>query len=486
MAVNVHACASSVIVPWFSRKEWLEVFSRAYSCDVDKWKEARDAMLVWQARVSKLPIGVDLTLPLLQAKIVGADPSIDSDVKSIMQGTALQRFVTNVVKLPQTNFYTAQTLHKLAASIGLPGHLVDLRNEIVHGDSGWFGGCTVSKALDTSYKWVKNYYWLQELPQMKLTKTNNSLKDDENWKTFLNRLNSLAKTMFVDGEPVENKALEAIMEDFTTFFHTNPNESMEALMNNIFLPKDIPSKVFKIYRKPGKKSVCNCFFKQSVVHALNPFLNSLFMTEGVAEQLIDDFIFKGQGSNDLAVEWIHILIESFIDLPPKKGNKWRCSKHKFHINQGTVVINWKTVLIKLFSTEEEWAINLAVRLLETTSTSLTANQVEQVMRLIQILSNNEDDVKKTPKTVNGKPFDDDLFDIDSVLREVSKHTQVDEELDKRVKEAALPVCSSSSTYIRTPLGILPSQKNNKQFYKELLLHYPERNSEPPKKRKKQI
>ncbi|MPC68207.1 hypothetical protein E2C01_062404 [Portunus trituberculatus] len=112
-------------------------------------------MLVWQARVEKLPAGVDVTLPLLQAKIVDADPTVENSVKSIFLASALQRFVTSIVKLPQTKYYRAHSMHNLAQEIGLPMHLVDLRNELVHGHGGWTGGETVHRALDTAFKWIK-------------------------------------------------------------------------------------------------------------------------------------------------------------------------------------------------------------------------------------------------------------------------------------------------------------------------------------------
>lgn len=46
-------------------------------------------------------------------------------------------------------------MHHLALEIGLPMHLVDLRNEIVHGHGGWGGGESVHKALEVSFKWIK-------------------------------------------------------------------------------------------------------------------------------------------------------------------------------------------------------------------------------------------------------------------------------------------------------------------------------------------
>ena len=65
------------------------------------------------------------------------------------------RFVTSIVKLPQSKYYKAQPMHCLATEIGLPMHLVDLRNEIVHGYGGWGGGEAVFKALEVAYKWIK-------------------------------------------------------------------------------------------------------------------------------------------------------------------------------------------------------------------------------------------------------------------------------------------------------------------------------------------
>lgn len=63
--------------------------------------------------------------------------------------------MTAIVKLPQTKYYRAKSIHHLALEIGLPMHLVDLRNEIVHGHGGWGGGESVHKALEVSFKWIK-------------------------------------------------------------------------------------------------------------------------------------------------------------------------------------------------------------------------------------------------------------------------------------------------------------------------------------------
>ena len=62
------------------------------------------------------------------------------------------------MKLPQSKYYENKTLHTLAANIGLPAHLVDLRNEIIHGDCGYAGGCTIAEAVETCYTWVKVCY----------------------------------------------------------------------------------------------------------------------------------------------------------------------------------------------------------------------------------------------------------------------------------------------------------------------------------------
>lgn len=472
----------TVIVPWFSRQEWLEVFKGTYSDDVNLWKEARDTMLVWQARVRKLPVGVDLTLPLLQAKIVDADPLVDKDVKSIMQGTALQRFVSSVVKLPQTEYYHNQNMHKLAASIGLPAHLVDLRNEIIHGDAGWAGGCTITEALETSYNWIKNYYWYEELPQMKQKQNNVAEAPTVDWKYLFHVLSHYAKVVYSGSCSAAKvnriKASRSVIKAFQQMYPTNPKKCTNAIITRLLIPTNMPAKLCH-YQQSEKTASCGCFFNLNVVKAIDSILSSLLMVEGSTELLLS-CLSKVQKKQEISIEWIHLIVESFVELPCKKDGKVACRQHLLQVDK-SITVNWKSVVEKLLTIEEEWAASLAVRIMNASETSFSESQVKQTANLLKLIKFiGKDTAKQTAEIFDGVT-DADLYDVDTLL-DVSHELSSDA---MKVSQKIRASVSPSVTCARTPLGILPHQIGNKQFYKELLLHYPgDRNNEPPLKRKK--
>ncbi|KAK8747708.1 hypothetical protein OTU49_016550, partial [Cherax quadricarinatus] len=240
------------VVPWFSRQEWMDVYKAIFSDDINCWKEAKDTMLVWQARVNKLPIGIDVTLPLLEAKVLDADPTVENSVKSILLATAVQRFVSCIVKLPQTKYYQKQTMHDLARDIGLPMHLVDLRNEIIHGTGGWAGGQTIHKALETSYDWIKNYYWENEWKKMMQVMPEGyslPLIPQDNWQKFLKLLKRYSTLVIPKSRMAEfnRKHLKRTSNDLKwaleNMYAEDSQECIKALISHLLIPKAMPNLV---------------------------------------------------------------------------------------------------------------------------------------------------------------------------------------------------------------------------------------------------
>lgn len=60
-------------------------------CPVNSKASRMLLMVQLISRVEKLPAGIDVTLPLLQAKIIETDPTVEAAVKSIFLASALQR-----------------------------------------------------------------------------------------------------------------------------------------------------------------------------------------------------------------------------------------------------------------------------------------------------------------------------------------------------------------------------------------------------------
>ncbi|XP_064080551.1 uncharacterized protein LOC135197342 [Macrobrachium nipponense] len=428
----------TVIVPWFSRQEWLEVYRGIHGNDVERWKEARDCMLVWQARVSKLPIGVDLTLPLLQSKIVSADPFLDSDVKSIMQGTALQRFVSNVVKLPQKKYYNHQTLHKLAAEIGLPGHLVDLRNEIIHGDSGYAGGCTVETALETSFMWIKNYYWYPESTQM-------------------------------NGRTAKR--------------HQNPSRELEVLHEKKKSEQVLSHNFFFYLQAMRKMDKCGCFFNFHAIKGIDTFLKAILINNGSTQLMLNSLLRKLQENKEVASAWIILIVASILKGPTLKGKKGKngiCQRHFLSLQKNGV--NWKRIACKLLTLEEEWSVDLATKIMNSSESNISEVQIKKIMSLLDISACKEQDRKSDRiHDISSETSDDELFNVESVLESVYENKTETCDESGKVQVASL----LHEAGAMTPLGILPHQIDNKLFYKDLLLHYPdEQDFEPPPKRLK--
>ncbi|XP_068237492.1 uncharacterized protein [Palaemon carinicauda] len=478
----------TVIVPWFSRQEWVEVYRGAFSNDVERWKEARDSMLVWQARVRKLPIGVDLTLPLLQSKIVCDDPFVDTDVKYIMQGTALQRFVSNVVKLPQTQYYSHQTLHKLAAEVGLPGHLVDLRNEIIHGDSGYAGGCTVENALDTAYGWIKNYYWDPEYSQMKLATEKVFQKPSGNWRRFLGSLKNYTSTILEDTQLNNcddknfNKSSAYAVKLFHYFYTSDPQGCVNAIVDHMLLPLGQQCKLHT--SDNGKMDKCECIFNLCVIKGVNIFLKAVLMNNGSTQLMLNALLRKikenTEENMEVASAWIILIVASLIKCQGAEGKNRICRKHILSLQKNGV--NWKRIACKLLTLEEEWSVDLATRIMKSSESNIPEAQVKKVMSLLDISSCKGQD-KKSNRTddISSLMSDDELFDIESVLDHFNENNPEASTVSGKVQMASLS-CDIGAI---TPLGILPHQVNNKLFYKELLLHYPDdQDFESPPKRQR--
>ncbi|KAG0721751.1 Ribosomal biogenesis protein LAS1L [Chionoecetes opilio] len=304
-----------VVVPWFSKEEWLETYKAAFSDDVCRWRDAKDTMLVWQARVEKLPAGIDVTLPLLQAKIVEADPNVENAVKSIFLASALQRFVTSIVKLPQTNYYRAQSMHNLALEIGLPMHLVDLRNEIVHGHGGWAGGETVHKALEVSYKWIKGYYWDAEFEKMH---SNQSGISPEEWEDFLFLLKDYTKLIISFAKKKRSaylKVKKGLIQSLVSLYSMDPEECMKAIVSHVLLPE---------------------------------------ASSDLAKHL-------GSEYSKLSSEWICLISGALLELKCFCSQEYHCASHSVMLEEPREGVDWKRVVVELLEAQSEWSTDIAFK-----------------------------------------------------------------------------------------------------------------------------
>lgn len=477
------------VVPWFSRQEWMDVYKAIFSDDINCWKEAKDTMLVWQARVNKLPIGIDVTLPLLEAKVLDADPTVENSVKSILLATAVQRFVSCIVKLPQTKYYQKQTMHDLARDIGLPMHLVDLRNEIIHGTGGWAGGQTIHKALETSYDWIKNYYWENEWKKMMQVMPEGyslPLIPQDNWQKFLKLLKRYSTLVIPKSRMAEfnRKHLKRTSNDLKwaleNMYAEDSQECIKALISHLLIPKAMPNLVQQL--QSDKNWPCGCFFKKNIISGVGTIISSLHLVEGSTELLVSHLIKKGSENPKVASEWIRLIVGSVLGLSVFYNRSEDCRNHSLKI-ETKLYVEWKLIVLELLEAEAEWATDIAMRIMTCPTTGFGESQRKSIDELLQIMKGkSEDNLKEAEEPTNKSK--DGVYTIDDIVEAAREHSVNVLAKMERLK-ASLIFPGKILVDIDAPLGVLPHQRDNTAFYKELLLqHADTRENSPLTKRRK--
>ncbi|KAK8385723.1 hypothetical protein O3P69_016478 [Scylla paramamosain] len=466
------------------REEWLETYRATFSSDVGRWKDAKDTMLVWQARVEKLPAGVDVTLPLLQAKIVDVDPTVESSVKSIFLASALQRFVTSIVKLPQTNYYRAQSMHNLALEIGLPMHLVDLRNEIVHGHGGWAGGETVHRALDTAYKWIKGYYWDAEFEKSQMKQCDVSGISKERWQGFLSLLRKYTKLTISFARkkvPIYIKVKNALIRNLESLYLLDPEECTKAIVSHVLLPETRSD--LARHHEGVDVCECGCCIDDRVLERVEPLLAFFCSIEEGIELLLSCLVKRGQEHSKLASEWVCIIAGALLELPCFSSQVSHCSGHLVVLEKPPGGVEWKRVVVDLLAAHSDWSTHTAFRIIESPETRITESQLESIKDLVYVF-NGGSQARNGKESKASTHTGEDLYTIDSILA-TAKHLSLGDRRKLERLRIAVTGIASESTSSDVPLGVLAHQRNNSLFYKELILHYPDSDSAPlPSKRPK--
>ncbi|XP_071523922.1 uncharacterized protein [Panulirus ornatus] len=431
-----------IVVPWFSREEWLEVYEDTFSNDIVRWKNARDTMTVWQAR-----------------------------------------FVSAIVKLPQKNYYSSQSLHTLAADIGLPMHLVDLRNEIIHGSGGWEGGETIYKAFETAYEWIKGYYWDVELPRMQVTSiTAYDETSPEVWQRLLELIKCYAALVFSRSSPTEEdpliprQAYWDLVKILETLYPEDPQYCIEAVVSHLLVPEGSPE-LMQHFQDSTDHS-CGCFFKHSIIVGTCGVIRFLYEMDGSIELLFSCLIKKGHEHSQLVSEWICLLAGAILGLPLSYSCDSDYSYHKLK-TYWKIEISWKRVVVELLESEADWATCIATKIMSCPTTGFTESHRKNIEELLLAFKgNNKYHCNKTVKTIS-KVLKDDTYTVDNIAEVAQEHY---EKVHSRVEQLKGSVMfpgtgeikgSKVLTSVDAPLGVLPHQKDNPLFYKELILHYPD-------------
>ncbi|XP_017761785.1 PREDICTED: uncharacterized protein LOC108551952 [Eufriesea mexicana] len=155
-------------VPWFSLAEWFQVYKQIYSNDIDEQMKGYETLLVWKARIPKLPIGIDCTLSIMQVCIRDREwtPKINSgelplsyeNDLCLMYSTTIMRllnYISNVGHTKQTSLF------QIAQQLNIPKWIVNLRHDTAH--SHELPSIGVLKiAVNILLTWLHEEYWVAE------------------------------------------------------------------------------------------------------------------------------------------------------------------------------------------------------------------------------------------------------------------------------------------------------------------------------------
>ncbi|XP_066597029.1 uncharacterized protein [Prorops nasuta] len=171
------------VVPWFSTSEWYNVYKLVYSNNVSDQAEAYKMLLVWKARVPKLPVGIDCSLALMQICLRDREwtPKINKgelpihyeDDLRLMYSTTIMRTLNSISHVGLTK---QTSLFQIARQLRIPEWIVNLRHDAAHGHELPSIGI-MRTAVNILLTWLHEEYWCVEAKTME--------------ECYLNRLEAL-------------------------------------------------------------------------------------------------------------------------------------------------------------------------------------------------------------------------------------------------------------------------------------------------------
>nr|XP_053646839.1 uncharacterized protein LOC128698569 [Cherax quadricarinatus] len=396
------------------KQEWMDVYKAIFSDDINCWKEAKDTMLVWQAR-----------------------------------------FVS-VLLLPQTKYYQKQTMHDLKRDIG-PQHL--------------------------------NYYWENEWKKMMQVMPEGyslPLIPQDNWQKFLKLLKRYSTLVIPKSRMAEfnRKHLKRTSNDLKwaleNMYAEDSQECIKALISHLLIPKAMPNLVQQL--QSDKNWPCGCFFKKNIISGVGTIISSLHLVEGSTELLVSHLIKKGSENPKVASEWIRLIVGSVLGLSVFYNRSEDCRNHSLKI-ETKLYVEWKLIVLELLEAEAEWATDIAMRIMTCPTTGFGESQRKSIDELLQIMKGkSEDNLKEAEEPTNKSK--DGVYTIDDIVEAAREHSVNVLAKMERLK-ASLIFPGKILVDIDAPLGVLPHQRDNTAFYKELLLqHADTRENSPLTKRRK--
>ncbi|XP_060589258.1 uncharacterized protein LOC132744527 [Ruditapes philippinarum] len=150
-----------VVFPWMNREEVRFVYEELFSTDVIKQKHAIERISVWKSRSKKrLPAAVESTSSFINAHLASREVDassfgVDFHLRNLYS-MAVIRFVNHITEKGQQGAF-AKPVHVVAAVLGVPEWIVELRHEATHGSLPSLNELTAASSW--ALEWLKKNFW---------------------------------------------------------------------------------------------------------------------------------------------------------------------------------------------------------------------------------------------------------------------------------------------------------------------------------------
>ncbi|KAI6653819.1 Ribosomal biogenesis protein LAS1L-like [Oopsacas minuta] len=141
---------------WRTKQDWHKVCHDLFSTDPIDIRNGLASVQCWQARY-KIPIGVEVTCDILQAKLATLQPEIIPEMIRHITSMALIRFVNGISDLYQQKCSVPKSIKDTLLSIGIPVWICDQRHAATHHVMPCM--TLLEKAIEFCLKWIYSYYW---------------------------------------------------------------------------------------------------------------------------------------------------------------------------------------------------------------------------------------------------------------------------------------------------------------------------------------
>ncbi|XP_071484672.1 uncharacterized protein [Diadema antillarum] len=179
--------SKQAIFPWKDRDEFCQIFDALFSDDASRQKQALERIQVWVARNNKLPIAIESTRDLVDARLAGRPETVRSE-----STLAIIRMV-NIHTEPLQKGLKSLKVHELAEEIEIPKWVVDIRHEGTHNRKP--DAARVEGAVRFCLNWLKEKFWLPQMEAMENSYTEGDL-DNNTKKKIMDTVKSYCEAKY--------------------------------------------------------------------------------------------------------------------------------------------------------------------------------------------------------------------------------------------------------------------------------------------------